>query len=86
MISAARVDKLVLQYTVKGTVTRSRFRAFVHLSFKSFMCGMKDSLQSKTTPRNLVSSTGASNEREYEKIPLFDHYFHQYLTLSQKPL
>ena len=40
--------------------TRSRFRAFVHLSFKCFMCfmcGMKDSLRSKTTPRNLVSST-----------------------------
>ena len=35
---------------------RSRFRAFVHLSFKCFMCGMKDSLRSKTTPRNLVSS------------------------------
>jgi len=29
----------------------------VHLSFKCFMCGMKDSLRSKTTPRNLVSST-----------------------------
>ena len=29
----------------------------MHLSFKSFMCGMKDSLRSKTTPRNLVSST-----------------------------
>jgi len=37
--------------------TRNRFRAFMHLSFKCFMCGMKDSLQSKTTPRNLVSST-----------------------------
>jgi len=37
--------------------TRSRFRAFVHLFFKCFMCGMKDSLRSKTTPRNLVSST-----------------------------
>ena len=37
--------------------TRSRFRALVHLSFKCFMCGMKDSLQSKTTPKNLVSST-----------------------------
>ena len=37
--------------------TRSRFRAFVHLSFKCLMCGMKDSLRSKTTPRNLVSST-----------------------------
>ena len=33
------------------------FRAFVHLSFKCFMCGMKDSLRSKITPRNLVSST-----------------------------
>ena len=30
---------------------------FVYLSFKCFMCGMKDSLRSKTTPRNLVSST-----------------------------
>jgi len=29
----------------------------VHLSFKCFMCVMKDSLQSKTTPRNLVSCT-----------------------------
>ena len=32
----------------------------MHLSFKCFMCfmcGMKDSLRSKTTPRNLVSST-----------------------------
>jgi len=29
----------------------------VHLSFKCFMCGMKDSLRSKTMPRNLVSST-----------------------------
>ena len=29
----------------------------MHLSFKSFMCGMKDSLRSKTTLRNLVSST-----------------------------
>jgi len=28
--------------------TRSRFRAFMHLSFKCFMCGMKDSLWSKT--------------------------------------
>ena len=37
--------------------TRSRFRAFVHLSFKCFMCGMKDSLRSKITPMNLVSST-----------------------------
>ena len=37
--------------------TRSRFRAFVYLSFKCFMCGIKDSLQLKTTPRNLVSST-----------------------------
>jgi len=33
--------------------TRSRFRAFVYLSFKCFMCGIKDSLRSKTTPRNL---------------------------------
>ena len=37
--------------------TRSKFRTFVHLSFTCFMCGMKDSLRSKTTPRNLVSST-----------------------------
>jgi len=37
--------------------TRSRFRAFVHLSFKCFTCKMKDSLQSKITPMNLVSST-----------------------------
>ena len=29
----------------------------MHLSFKCFICGMKDSLRSKTTPRNLVSST-----------------------------
>jgi len=26
------------------------------LSFRCFMCGMKDSLRSKITPRNLVSS------------------------------
>jgi len=37
--------------------TRSRFRAFGHLSFKCCMCGMKESLRSKITPRNLVSST-----------------------------
>jgi len=30
--------------------------------------------------------TGASNARWVWKIPLFDHYFHQYLTLSQKRL
>ena len=29
----------------------------MHLSFKCFMCGMKDSLHSKIAPRNLVSST-----------------------------
>ena len=29
----------------------------MHLSLKSFMCGMKDSLRPKTIPRNLVSST-----------------------------
>ena len=29
----------------------------MHLSFKCLMCGMKDSLRSKITPRNLVSST-----------------------------
>jgi len=29
----------------------------VHLSFKCFVSGMKDSLRSKTMPRNLVSST-----------------------------
>ena len=34
-----------------------RYRAFVHLSFKCFMCGMKESFRSKITPRNLVSST-----------------------------
>ena len=37
--------------------TRSTFKAFVHLSVKTFMCGMKESLRSKTTLRNLVSST-----------------------------
>jgi len=29
----------------------------VHLSFKCFICEMKDSLRSKTMPKNLVSST-----------------------------
>ena len=29
----------------------------MHLSFKCFMCGMNESLRSKITPRNLVSST-----------------------------
>jgi len=37
--------------------TRSRFRAFVHLSFNCYMCWIIDSLQSNITPRNLVSST-----------------------------
>ena len=36
--------------------TRSRLRAFLHLFFKCYMCEMKDSLWSKITPRNLVSS------------------------------
>ena len=37
--------------------TFSKFNAFRHLAFKYLICGMKESLRSKRTPRNLKSST-----------------------------
>ena len=37
--------------------TRSRFRASVHLSFKCFMCGMNNSLRSKTSANVAKRST-----------------------------
>ena len=43
----------------------------MHLSFKCFMCGMKDSLRSKITPRNTVSSTmgmGVSFRSRYGSV------------------
>jgi len=44
----------------------------VHLSFKCFMCGMKNSLRSKITPMNLVSSTtGGRPTGSYKKGSMY---------------
>ena len=51
----------------------------MHLSFKSFMCGMKDSLRSKTTPRNLlVSSTTGTGVPFSSKVGSFAQFTEVY--------